>query len=278
MGPGDTPWTEMDHARIDENQLADRYLMGKLDDAERRSFEEHFVECPVCLEKLETVQSLRGALKELPSGAATPAAPPTPTPNSRDRFERPRGRPLVTFLAAACLLMATAASLFFYGETRLARRELEAGRQASEKARQRQAELEQALQRERTSRPRPSDETAMSALRAAPLAAAVFTLNLTRAASSEPGDRVVLPESPGWLVLLFDRPDRRDVRHYRVRLSAAGGHSVGEPVTASAASGGMLAVSLPSSLLASGDYRLAVEDIGSGDVLATYRFRAIPKR
>jgi hypothetical protein len=39
----------------------------------------------------------------------------------------------------------------------------------------------------------------------------------------------------------------------------------------------MLAVSLPSSLLASGDYRLAVEDAASGHLLATYRFRAIPK-
>ena len=56
------------------------------------------------------------------------------------------------------------------------------------------------------------------------------------------------------------------------------GSPVGEPVTASAASGGMLAVSLPSSLLASGDYRLAVEDAGSGNVLATYRFRAVSKR
>lgn len=280
MRPRDTRWTEMDHARIDENQLADRYLMGKLDDAERRSFEAHFVDCPVCVEKLETVEGLRKALKELPSGfsAATPAAAPTPTTHSRDRFARPRVRPVVTYLAAACLLMATAASLFFYGETRRARRQIEAGRQASEKGRQREAELEQALQRERASRPAPSDDTAMSALRAAPLAAAVFTLNLTRSAASEPGDRVLLPDPPGWLVLIFDRPDRPDIRLYRVRLSAGGGHSVGEPVTASAASGGMLAVSLPSSLLASGDYRLAVEDAGTGDVLATYRFRAISKR
>jgi hypothetical protein len=265
----------MDHARIDENQLADRYLMGKLDDTERPSFEEHFVDCPVCLERLETVEGLRGALKELPSGFS---AASTATPTSLDRFARPRVRPLVTFLAAACLLMATAASLFFYGETRRARRELEAVRQASEKARQRQAELEGALQRERTPQPRPSDDTAMSALAGAPLAATVFTLNLTRGTSSEPGDRVQLPEPLGWLVLLFDRPDRPDVSRYRVRLSTTGGHPVGEPVTASAASGGMLAVSLPSALLSSGDYLLAVEDAGSGNVLATYRFRAAPRR
>ena len=267
----------MDHTHIDEHQLADRYLMGQLDEAQRHTFEEHFVDCPVCLEKLETVESLRSALKDLPPGfsAAAPAA--LPLPPSLGRFARLRARPFVTLLTAACLLMAAAASLFFYSETRRARQELEATRQASENARQRQAELEQAFQRELASRSRPSDGTAMGALRAAPLAATVFTLNLTRAASPTPSDRIVLPESPGWLVLLFDRPDRPNVREYRVRLSAAGERSVGEPVTANAASGGMLAVSLPSSLLTPGDYRLAVEDAGSGAVLATYRFRAAPK-
>ena len=81
----------MDHARIDETQLADRYLMGKLDDAERRSFEEHFVDCPVCLEKLETVEGLRGALKELPPGfsAATTATPTSPVTGLRGRASGP---------------------------------------------------------------------------------------------------------------------------------------------------------------------------------------------
>ena len=51
---------EMDHTHTDEHQLADRYLMGRLDDAERRRFEEHFVDCPACLERLETIEGLRG--------------------------------------------------------------------------------------------------------------------------------------------------------------------------------------------------------------------------
>lgn len=262
--------TEMDHAHIDEHQVADRYLMGKLDDAERGRFEEHFVDCPFCLERLETIESLRGALKEVPAAY--------PMPGALDRFARPRVRPFIAFLAAACLLTAAAASLFFYSESRRARQELAAGRQASEKARQRQAELEQTLREERASRPRPPEGAVMGALRAAPLAATVFTLSLTRGASSEPADRIALPQSAGWVVLLFDRPDRPDVRQYRVHLSDAGGQPIGEPVIANAASGGMLAVSLPSSLLASGDYQLAVEAAGSSEILATYKFRAVPGR
>ena len=275
MAARDTRWSEMEHARIDENQLADRYLMGQLDERERRSFEEHFVDCGVCLEKLEAIESLRAALKELPAGVS---APSTASAGSRDRFARPVVRPLVTFLLAASLLVATAASLFFHGEANRARRELEAGRQASAKAKQRQADLEAVLEKERATRPRPSDGAVIGALRAAPLAAAVYTLNLTRSDPSDTGDRVSLPEAPGWLVFLFDRPDGPAGRGYRVRLSTSGNVPVGGAVTASAASSGMLAVSLPSVLLAPGGYRLAVEDAGSGELLATYRFRAAGKR
>lgn len=267
MRPRDTRWSEMDHARIDENQIADRYLMRKLDEAERRSFEEHFVDCAECLERLEAVGGLREGLKELPAGRSRATTSLHPF--------APRARPLQIFLAAACLVVAAGASLFFYAETRRTRRELEAVRQASEKSRQREAELEGALARERTLRHPPSD-TALSALAAAPLAATVFTLNVTRGASREPGNRILLPEVPGWIVLLFDRPDRPAVSGFRIRLSTSGGHSVSDPVAASAASGGMLAVSIPSTLLASGDYVFAVEDAGSGRVLVTYRFRAAP--
>jgi hypothetical protein len=266
----------MDHPALEENQTADRYWMRNLPDAERRAFEEHFVECSVCLEKLETVERLRGGLKELPPGISAAAPVSSAIPISRDRLAPPRARPLLTFLIAACLMTATAASLFFYGEARRARREVDSGRQDVGRARQRQAELEQALQKERAPRPNPSDAT-IGALGAAPLAASVFTLNLTRGASSEPENRVVLPEFHAWIVLLFDQPDQGSVRKYRVRISTAQGHPVGDSVSAGAASGGMLAVSLPSSLLASGDYRLAVEDAASGHLLATYRFRAIPK-
>ena len=58
----------MDHVYAEERQLADRYLMGKLPDAERRPFEEHFIDCPVCLDRLETIEGLLRALRDLPPG------------------------------------------------------------------------------------------------------------------------------------------------------------------------------------------------------------------
>jgi hypothetical protein len=104
-------------------------------------------------------------------------------------------------------------------------------------------------------------------------------LNLTRSASTEPEDRVVLPEAPGWVTLIFDRPERRGIRDYRVRVSSADGRPIGEASPASATSPGLLSVSLPSERLPAGDYILDLEGL-SGDQplpLARYRFRAVGK-
>src|SRR5690242_4125541 len=46
----------MDHEQIDQLNLVDRYVMGKLPDDERDRFEEHFVACPQCTERLQTAR------------------------------------------------------------------------------------------------------------------------------------------------------------------------------------------------------------------------------
>jgi hypothetical protein len=274
MRTRDALWGDMDHARIDEDLIADRYLMGKLLDEDRRLFEEHFVDCARCLERLESIKSLRGALKELPVEAVS-AALAQEKPALRGRPEPLRVPPLAALLAAACLLLAVPFSVFFYNEARQARRELAGARRASERLQERQAELEQSLRGERAKRERLSES--VTAGRSAPVAASVFVLNLTRgAAASEPENRVLVGES-SWVTLVFDRPGSARFSDYRVRLSTTDHRPIGDAVTASPTTGGMLAVSLPASLLAAGDYLLAVEGLGPDrtETLATYRFRAV---
>ena len=53
----------MDHAYIEEHNIADRYLMGKLSDDGRARFEEHFMGCAECLDRLETADEFRAALR-----------------------------------------------------------------------------------------------------------------------------------------------------------------------------------------------------------------------
>ncbi len=256
---------EMDHALIEADQIPDRYLMGKLAAEESARFEEHFLDCPRCLEHLETVEGLRRTLKQLPAGEVAPGRASEGSAPFARRLAF-RARPFVPLLAAACLVLAAVPSAFFLAQLRRTRGELESALKTSEEARSESAGLARALESAR-----------VGARNATPLAASVFTLNLTRGAGTGPPDnRIVLSDSPEWVVLLFDRPDSPGFESYRARISTAEGRPVGDALTASAASSGMLAVSLHSSLLARGDYVLTLEGLGTGSArdLATYRFRA----
>lgn len=53
--------------------LAERYVLGKLNEAEAERFEEHFFECDGCFEEVQTIRAVREALREMP--LAVPARP-----------------------------------------------------------------------------------------------------------------------------------------------------------------------------------------------------------
>ncbi len=53
----------MDHQFIAEQNLVDRYLLGRLTAAERTRFEDHFVDCPRCLEDLELARDFKASLR-----------------------------------------------------------------------------------------------------------------------------------------------------------------------------------------------------------------------
>ena len=51
------------HEQIEENLILDRYLMGRLSQAERAEFEDHFMACETCLEAIELATAFRRDLK-----------------------------------------------------------------------------------------------------------------------------------------------------------------------------------------------------------------------
>ena len=85
----------MDHRAIEENQVPDRYLLGSLPAAERAEFEEHYLDCPACLEHLEAAEGLRAGL-----GAFFGRGRSDPSRPARGVFLRP-----AVLLAAACLAL-----------------------------------------------------------------------------------------------------------------------------------------------------------------------------
>jgi hypothetical protein len=55
----------MDHPFIEEHNIPYLYLLGKLPAEEQEHFEEHFIVCPECLNRLETTESFIDSLKTI---------------------------------------------------------------------------------------------------------------------------------------------------------------------------------------------------------------------
>lgn len=53
----------MDHPRIEEDRVVDRYLAGRLTPEDEAAFEEHLFECADCLEKVQWGEELRRGLQ-----------------------------------------------------------------------------------------------------------------------------------------------------------------------------------------------------------------------
>jgi len=256
--------SEMDHESLEENQVPDRYLLGKLSSEERLLFEEHYLDCSICLGHLESLEGLRTGLRELsPQRSTAPSRRHSPV----SLFREPRA---VALLAAACLALAFLPSLLVVGKLRRTSDELGSVRKTLDEERRERSALAHALDVERA-----------AANGGAPLAAAVFTLNLTRGADTEgPHDRIVLPDARDWVILLLDRPASPRFESYRARISTPDGRPVGDARSASVTSDDMLAVGLPPGLLTEGDYVLSLEGLGVGPPrdLARYRFRAAQRK
>ncbi len=54
----------MDHKYIEQFDLIDRYLMGRLVAEESERFEEHFIDCPECINRLKTTRDFREGFKQ----------------------------------------------------------------------------------------------------------------------------------------------------------------------------------------------------------------------
>jgi hypothetical protein len=60
----DTGEGEMNCEQVMRGEVAEKYLLGQLSDAEREAFERHYFECSRCIEELQTYRALQEVLKQ----------------------------------------------------------------------------------------------------------------------------------------------------------------------------------------------------------------------
>jgi hypothetical protein len=296
----------MEHSYIEETNIADRYLSGKLSPEERMRFEEHFIDCTQCLDRLEPIDDLRTGLKTIAAEEALQARADlrigvVGMVGLLARVVRMSRARRAALLAGLILAIALPMALLIR-EWRSARRELAQAKQTSSELQRKYEEGERAaraLVNEMESRERQSSEQRdllaaqlererAERLRLAENKAAgldsdipVFALSLVRSGDadlSQPVNRITLSPSSKSIILLLELDPNPDLQSYRATISTADGRSIWSRSGLKPSSQDALALSLNSNLLKPNNYLLTLEGLtaqGRYVSVAKYTFRAL---
>src|SRR5579884_2083702 len=78
----------IDHQQAVNNMMAERYLLGELNQGEREAFEEHFFACSECFDHVKAGTEFISSLKNI--GAAEPAPVSSDLPHPAGHGFRPK--------------------------------------------------------------------------------------------------------------------------------------------------------------------------------------------
>ncbi len=281
----------MDHTAIEGQQIAERYVLGRLAPDEAERFEEHYLSCPECLDRLETAEALARGFKRAAAQDAVRLAAGWQLAVLAWLARLGRSRQ-AGVLVAAGLVVALFPAFFALREVRERGEELAAARAALEEERARGGGAEQAaaeaerlrgeldasradLARERETAARAAGE--LAAAEAPQTNVPILFLNPERGAAPEPTLRLRLPPAPGRFVLALEI-DPPHHPAYRAVLRDAGGRELWRGADLRLNEMETLSLSLPASLLAPGDYVLAVEGVppaGAAPAETRFVFRVL---
>lgn len=262
----------MDHDHIEEHGLIDLYHRGQLPPGEETRFEEHFVGCPECQERLEMARGFQRGLKTMVAEEVVQAS-------LLSWLARRKG------LALAALLLI--AGLPVLGYLAASREPEDLGwRQRYESAQRSaadlQGKLEESERRRREEREErvaqvestPKPEEPRPASTPTPLInTPVFLLTAVR---SEGESVVIDPGEKGYFSLAVDAGDDPRFESYRVTITGARTfrESGLKPNALEA-----LLLTFPADYFPPGEYRLVVEGVtpdGAASELGGYAFRVVP--
>jgi hypothetical protein len=221
----------MDHAYIDEHNIADCYILGTLPAHQRSEFEEHLVDCAQCLNRLDDVERWRAALKAVVADGPRVITWPSKA---------------VAVMLAACLVLAVVPIVLW--------RELSRVRADLDRARGVSSDWQRRYQESLQARPEPAP---------APTTVPVFPLMLTRGATAEPSVRIVLPQAAPWAVLSVELAHDPRILSYRATLSTFRDREIWTASGIKPSQPASLALVISAQLLQPGDYVLTLEGLAS---------------
>lgn len=275
----------MDHKYIDQFDIVESYLAGKLAAEESTEFEEHFVDCAKCVDRLETTKAFVEGLRVVASDRV-PTAGAEPFTTSRKVFAASAGVLSLVVIAVAVFLFtqmrryraeadqATSASTQWerrYEEERQLSAAKSKTREETERELTEQvAQLRTELENQRKSGHQDNVQVnvpilALSSTRGSdPLSASVNVVTLSR--------------SSGSFVITMALEGETGYRRYAMTILSSQKQLILKRGGIKPLRDNLISMSLDSSLFRAGNYLLTLDGIardGSIIVVGVYRFRVL---
>ncbi|HVG18670.1 MAG TPA: hypothetical protein VNI02_06425 [Blastocatellia bacterium] len=290
----------MDHKQIEQFDLINRYLMGKLLAEESASFEEHFVDCQQCIAQLQTTSSFVRDLRMAASEQASQLGSRQPRITLWHALQKFLPRPLA-WAAGLLLIAAVAGILLLVDHTRRLRAEVNEAKALSElwerryedehlsaiaaERRRQEAELQRdeqlrALEKEmkqgETQRARTAAVLGRQAHSGGSLPLFILTsVRGGQVAASGPVNPIPLPRSSAMFGLLISLEGEKRYESYRVRVEDDRGRHIWSRGRVSPTQPDFLSIILNTTLFKPGHYLLIVHGIkegGGSEVIDNYPF------
>jgi len=286
--------TELDHAYVEENDLIQSYLAGRLSESEQDAFEAHYFACATCLENLETANAFREGMRQ---AAAEDIAG---TAEARAGLGVLAGLAMLSrwrrlaLVAGALLLLAAFPGFWLIQRNRGLERQLAAASAEAAAAGQHRAALEARLHglekaraedrrrlAEKLAEERPAvREPAVQPPTLQPeINVPLFLLAAVRSGESgrEPVNQIPLASTTRSVILTADLATV-DSTVYRASLSNANGKEIWQASGLHPDSRDTLVLLLPAGMLPPGIYQLTIEGAQAGGkwfAVAGYPFRVV---
>jgi hypothetical protein len=284
----------MDHKYINEFDLVDRYLTGKLPEDEGGRFEEHFVDCKDCVERIEATRGLIQGLRLVATADAHHKAQHQ-TSIVGPWYSRRDGSRKWFALAAGLLLLMSVAGIVVFNRMRLSRMEGEQAKSASTEWQQRYEEEHQAAslaesqhqvrERELTgqlnqlqSELEKTRERIDAASQTGPMQPQINMLSfelksLRGSSSSDSANILTLPKSPTGFMILVPLEGETGYGTYTMTIRSENGQSMWSRRGFKPNQYNALSAGFNSAFFRNGNYVLTVEGIardGNASVIGTY--------
>jgi len=285
----------MNHEYINQFNVIDHYVLGHLTASEAEEFEDHFIDCPTCVDQLNTTRSLVQDLKGL-AVQETLVLGREKAPSTRGRsLKRLVPNRLSMAVAFGCIVVAGVLSFValrritqLEAELRQTREAASTVRQeyqlslatAAESERQQQEARQQLAQRvdelERKLKDDERDQSSVRGLGTSEVNFPIFALVSVPRGQVPAPTEIVLPTSSPRFAFSIPVEDTRDFSVYRVTIVDQRGRTVWKLSGFRPDQYHSLSLSLSSSLLVPGTYDLRVDGLmppNEWSTVGSYPFR-----